>query len=592
MLLLNNIAYSYSETMQRFLSADWVLPETKEAVVILKKTVTDTEAKLPIDLQKKLRNSLAERLSRLSAEIDRYSDKRYKSAYTGTRIIELIVKVTEIQYRKIDRNIEKRRQASKQYAELFSAFKEYLEEENTSYSTNISVDLLDNLFTNIQNNILESGYGNPLNQDEFRDLKQILDKTASQLLPFVKKTDDTQQQIENRQKANRIVMEGVRNCRTFLQKRDFIDSFVSSKEARIALYMKNETLRKKFIKELTGELVFKPIVDQTNKKINELYSQRFGSLSESLPINGSGLSDMGKKRDSEQISTDTGLMDNESDNLIEFIEQQIRKTCNDSELQHSLLQQVQLLRKSFENHQLSPQLIRETKFLWKQGIEYLPKQNNHFDDADCVLGLIWQTYHAMLSERQPLSDFEKEEKILQLQQLLQVLDGIIPAMNRQNKLSDKMIQVITNEVNRCKMRLNTYCGSPFYPLLYYPLPKESFDNTMKKIQKQLDEEIENFWKNIDQYTQSLRDDAVRQAKSGNKTRIDFFQNKTNVHMLLQSQTLVALTMGNIVRHYGLLNRKLNYKNTEFFPLPNTKGIGLSYRMQEGLNIRLTLKESE
>jgi hypothetical protein len=275
MLLSGDVAYSYSETMQRFLSTKWVVPETKDAVSLLKKTVTETESKLPADLQNVLRTSLAEKLSRLSAEIDRYSDERYKSSYAGIRILELIDKVSEIQYRKIDRNIEKRRQASQQYAELLSALQESLKKENTAYSTNVSIDMLDKFFTNIQNNILESGYGNPLNQEEFRELKQILDKTVSQLLPLVKETDDTQQQIENRQKAIRIVMEGVRNCSEFLQKRDFIDSFVSSREVQIALYMKNETLRKKLNIVLTasGQDEFKLHIERSKAEEKKMIEE-------------------------------------------------------------------------------------------------------------------------------------------------------------------------------------------------------------------------------------------------------------------------------------------------------------------------------
>jgi hypothetical protein len=348
-------------------------------------------------------------------------------------------------------------------------------------------------------------------------------------------------------------------------------------------------LWKAFIKELTSELVFKPIIEQTNKKVSKLYSQRFGSLSQPLPRNGS---DMDKEKDSEKIATDADFMETETDNIFEFIDRQIKKACNDAERQAFLLQHVQLLQKNFEYQQFSPQLIQETKLRWKQGIENLPKQNDNFDYADCMFGFLWQTYHILRSERQPLSDLEREEKTLQLQQLLQVLDEMIPAMNRQNKLPDETIQGMSNEINRCKARLHTYCDSPFYPLLYYPLPQESFDNAMITIQKRLDEEIEKFWKNIDQYTQSQREDALRQVKSGNKNGIDFFQNRINMQILLQSQLLVALTMGNIVRQYGFLNRNLNYKNTEFFLFPNIRGVGLAYRMQEGIHIKLKIKEVE
>ena len=236
----------------------------------------------------------------------------------------------------------------------------------------------------------------------------------------------------------------------------------------------------------------------------------------------------------------------------------------------------------------SKEAVSRIEPLWKAASQSILQSKDGFLRANETVSLIWQTYHCLVADHHPLTPEESARKTVQLQMLDKVLEELDSEVVRQKAdLPEEILEAIRAEAQRCITRLNEYSGSPAYPLLYYPLHDDAFEKAINSIETKVQIDIHMFLEGYSARRKKLLEDAVQNARKEDE-HIDFFQNMLRKPSELQGKALIALTMGNIMRHYCIVDRNLDYNDPTMFPFWKVNGISVVYRMQEGLSTELDI----
>lgn len=226
--------------------------------------------------------------------------------------------------------------------------------------------------------------------------------------------------------------------------------------------------------------------------------------------------------------------------------------------------------------------------LWEAESQHITHRKDDYVRANEIALLLWRTYHCLVANHHPLRPEEATRKTSQLRRLEKVLERLDSEVTRQQAdIPEGAHAAIRAEAQRCIRRLNEYSASPCYPLFFYPLSDDAFERAIDSIDTKLQKEIHRFIEEYSAHRKKLLDEALQNARNENRN-VDFFQNSLRKWSNLQGRALVSLTMGNIVRHYCVVDRNLDYDDSTVFPFWKVKGISVVYRMQEGLSTELNI----
>lgn len=206
--------------------------------------------------------------------------------------------------------------------------------------------------------------------------------------------------------------------------------------------------------------------------------------------------------------------------------------------------------------------------------------------AQDVLGRVWQTYHCLIANRQPLSDEETNRKTEQVRRLAAALDELDDELLKGvDALPLECVDSVRAEMGRSIARLKEHAASPAYPLLYRPLSDSDFEKVMVAIRADHQDRIHRF-------LQDLPATAawVEKRRAGKDKASRQFLAKTGWEE--KGTTFAALAMGSVVRHYCMLGRNVDYSDPIIFPpFLKVNGAGVAYRMSDGLSMRLSIDEN-
>lgn len=235
---------------------------------------------------------------------------------------------------------------------------------------------------------------------------------------------------------------------------------------------------------------------------------------------------------------------------------------------------------------ITPNIQDEIASFWKA------RWDQVLDDPDSerriayLNTMVWRTYHRIRAAHQPLTAAEIASKEFQITQLSTLLNETVPLLRNHlsRPLPDKLFEAAQEETARSLRRLVDYSDSAFYPEFYFPLRSDQFNDAIKKTRLQRDKHLQGFsstWNaEVSKSLRKLKNDHV---KDGN---IDFFNQRLRIWFAQQSRLKIALTMGSLVRHYGLVYRHFDYGDRQVFPCNSVRGLSLVYRMQSGLSTEI------
>ena len=206
--------------------------------------------------------------------------------------------------------------------------------------------------------------------------------------------------------------------------------------------------------------------------------------------------------------------------------------------------------------------------------------------AEDVLGRIWQTYHCLIVNRQALSAEETTRRTEQIRRLAPMLDQLgDELLKRDSALPPEFMEGLRSEIVRSLTQLNQHAASPAFPLLYRPLSESDFEKVMTAIRRDYQSRINQFIEELPRTTAWVEKTSTVKGKG---RRQFLYEN----HWKHKGMTFAALAMGTVVRHYGMLGRKLDYTDQNIFPpFLKINGAGLGYRMNDGVSMSLSVVDN-
>jgi hypothetical protein len=203
-----------------------------------------------------------------------------------------------------------------------------------------------------------------------------------------------------------------------------------------------------------------------------------------------------------------------------------------------------------------------------------------------VLGRIWQTYHCLIVNRQPLSAEETSRSMKQIRRLAPMLDQLDDELLKRNPaLPPEFLEGLLSEIARSLAHLNQHAASPAFPLLYRPLSEPDFEKVTTAIRADYQSRINQFIEGLPHTAASVEKGSRVKDKSSSQF---LYEN----HWKHKGMAFAALAMGSIVRHYGLLGRNLDYTDQNIFPpFLKVNGAGLGYRMNDGVSMSLSIADN-
>ena len=121
-----------------------------------------------------------------------------------------------------------------------------------------------------------------------------------------------------------------------------------------------------------------------------------------------------------------------------------------------------------------------------------------------------------------------------------------------------------------------------------PVDDLAFDRAVMKTKGKLEAERRSFSILCENLRQKFLKRTLEQA-STREGAIDFFKNRLRRTIALHGSALLARSMGEIVRQYGIIGRDFNYADKLVFPIYQVRGMKLSYQMQGGLSTELDVE---
>lgn len=200
--------------------------------------------------------------------------------------------------------------------------------------------------------------------------------------------------------------------------------------------------------------------------------------------------------------------------------------------------------------------------------------------------LIWETYHRLLAFWEPLTSGAEVRKSDQVGQLVNVVKGVLKETQDWEVLCDTGKEAIEDEVERSVSRLKEYTSSAFIPYMYYPLDDRDFVIVLDDVTSRLKRDLITKRAELDNRHREGVERELGRLRSG--ADVDMFQARWRRLVPLHTRPLVSLLLGDIVRQYGMIARRIDYKDAKTFPLFRVKGMGVGYSMQSGLSTELHL----
>src|SRR5688572_15679860 len=235
---------------------------------------------------------------------------------------------------------------------------------------------------------------------------------------------------------------------------------------------------------------------------------------------------------------------------------------------------------------VSAKTAKEVASLWASERSGADKQADRSRLNEEALSRIWQTYHCILADHQPLSENEVVQKKKQIHRLAVVLDELDDELlKRHAEIPQELLDGIRGELRRSVAHLKEYADSPAYPLLYYPLSDGDFEKVMERVRADFEKRIDDFLTNLPQTISWAR---ARSDVKDKKSRA--FLSRTSFEQ--KGNTFAAIAMGNILRQYCMLGRKMDYNSRMFPTFLKANGVGVSYALGGGLSMRISSRSAE
>jgi len=222
----------------------------------------------------------------------------------------------------------------------------------------------------------------------------------------------------------------------------------------------------------------------------------------------------------------------------------------------------------------------EIEDLWNRGIANLVETRDSNRQMIHSVTLVWQVYHRCLAYWEPISRQFEQQKKGQLASLNAVIDRLSEQVQGWDFIDKSGRDALTAECLRSQLRLAEYSSSPFYPFLYYPLNEAAFRSALASVESRVVQDAESLHSKLIQ----ARLDGIHGEvqKLGRNVDLDLFQTKARTSAALHLPTLASLTLGNIIRQYGIVERRIDYRDRRMFPIGSTRGLSVVYQMQGGI----------
>ena len=265
--------------------------------------------------------------------------------------------------------------------------------------------------------------------------------------------------------------------------------------------------------------------------------------------------------------------------ISETLSKVILEYAGDSALSESLRSQSSALWDAFpELRHVDAASAAELVDFWRREIEDVRSESDSGKLRAATL--VWQTYHHLMATQSPLPNEQAERKAEQVLRLEELLELAVTVASQELPMSDKTLESVHGELDRTIDRLREYTEAPQYPFLYYPLSDEAFDLAVTDIEVPFRAAIEKL---SDEYSSQKVEVLERTRRRPGGLSAD---EQMERWVERRTRAFVALTMGNVIRQYGIVHRDLDYRDPEMFPLMQVRGLGVVYRMNEGLDAEL------
>lgn len=266
----------------------------------------------------------------------------------------------------------------------------------------------------------------------------------------------------------------------------------------------------------------------------------------------------------------------------------VKNTCGEGALSAYIKGHLDLLWERFPHYRtVGKDPAHEILSLWRAELTTAIRGKDDYTRASRVVSLIWQTYHSLVAAHHPLGTEEIKVKSSQLSRLKKVFERLDSEIARNTNVPQEVLPPLRAETERCVKRLDEYARSPRYPFFYYPLHDAAFKRAVDRVESRMEGDVQRFAADYVAQRDRLLRKALQVAKNDD-TRVDFFQNDLRSWAGRNARALVALTMGNVVRQYGMIERRFDYADAEVFPFWKVTGMSVAYRMQEGLDTQLSI----
>ena len=193
------------------------------ALEILRSQWSQILRDLPSSLGEETERSITNRLQVIQDNTSQYFSKEYKSAMAAKRILELSENLAILPYRKIPGDSQLRAAARQQYAAALNRFEQAVPDgvkHLDKVSGTMISEALRQVLTDVQYNVFQPGYGQPLNDQETAELNQIIDGMLQESASLTGASDKMSTQPVGLRDAGRVANNGRKKIIDFLQHRE------------------------------------------------------------------------------------------------------------------------------------------------------------------------------------------------------------------------------------------------------------------------------------------------------------------------------------------------------------------------------------
>lgn len=204
-------------------SSDLADKNVKAALEVLKNQIGQTRQKLPASLTNDFAQALETRLETIRESVSHNLSKEYKSALMAKRILELAENVLTLPSRKIPEEAGPRQEAQQQYAAVLDRFKKAAPEKMghlDEQSRNLITGALQQILTEVQQDLFRPGFGRPLESQDQAALNRIADDILQAAAALPAASDKKGSQASDFREAAKVANEGRNAALAFLRGRE------------------------------------------------------------------------------------------------------------------------------------------------------------------------------------------------------------------------------------------------------------------------------------------------------------------------------------------------------------------------------------